>query len=72
MINKFDSETALAKIKVLMNRYYADIGREKYQDVSILSEYLLGDIDEVLDNTYIDRKCVIIESLKVDNIKKEY
>lgn len=68
MVNKLDSETALAKIKVLVGRYFEMLGRDELEDKNYLTDCLLGDIDEVLDNTNIDMRKVIIEKLELDKI----
>ena len=67
--DKLDSETALVKIKVLMNKYFANIGRGDNKEglnIGFLEGEIIGDIDEVLDNINIDRKRIIIESLNID------
>ena len=63
--DKLDSETALAKIKVLMNKRYEDIGRG-YSELNNLDEEIIDDIDEILNNTDVDIKRIIIERLKLD------
>lgn len=68
---KFDSDTALARIKVLMNRYYADCGRGFYSNSDNDFAGLLEEIDDILDNVDIDRKKIIIESLDMDNKGRE-
>jgi len=70
MTNKLDSETALAKIKVLIGDYYESIGRGWFNDNSGGEQQIIEDIDEVLDNTEIDMKKVIIERLELDKLVK--
>lgn len=68
-MDKFDSDTALAKIKVLFNKYYEDIGRG-YGELNDLEVALIYGVDEVLDNVDIDTKKVIIERLELDGLNK--
>ena len=63
--DKLDSETALAKIKVLINKRYEDMGRG-YSELNNLDEEIIDDIDEILNNANIDIKRIIIERLKLD------
>ncbi len=69
MVSKLDKDTALAKIKVLINAYFEKVGRGE-----LASEYsgeidLIHDIDDVLDDTDIDFKRIIIEKLELDRMK---
>jgi len=68
-MDKIDSETALAKIKVLIGGYYEQIGRGEISDSFNSEINLIHDIDEILDNAEIDTKKVIIERLELDKLK---
>ena len=68
-VDKLDSETALAKIKVLINVYFEKVGRGEVVDSYAGEINLIHDIEEVLDNANIDTKKVIIERLELDKIK---
>ncbi len=70
MTNTLDNETALAKIKVLVSNYYESKGRNEEFFINP-AETLVEDIDDVLDNTEIDTKRVIIEKLEVDKPRHE-
>lgn len=65
---KLDSETALVKIKLLVSRYYEDIGRG-YGSIRNIESELIEEIDEVLDNVDIDQKRVILEKFELDKMK---
>lgn len=69
MANKLDSETALAKIKVLIGAYYERKGREQFHDSYNVEQEVIDDIDEVLDSCDIDTRKVIIEKLELDKVK---
>ncbi len=69
MVSKFDSDTALAKITVLINRYFERVGRGESNESYNEEINLIHDIEEVLDNTDIDTKKVIIEKLELDKTK---
>lgn len=64
---KFDSDTALAKIKVLINKYYEEIGRGVNESCLDMGCEIIDNIEDVLSNTKIDRKKIIIETLNIDN-----
>ena len=64
---KLENETALAKIKVLVSKRYENLGRGQ-EDINSLDEELIDSIDDVLYNTDIDIKKVIIERLELDKI----
>ena len=63
---KLDSETALARIKVLIKRYYEMRGREDSIDSYNEEPQLIEDIDDILSNTNLDLKKVILEQLELD------
>jgi len=67
---KIDKDTALAKIKILINRYYEDVGREMFEDIDVARIELIADIDDILNNTEISQKKLILERFDMDNKKK--
>lgn len=70
---KYDKDTALAKIKARISKYYEELGRgggEEYETEEDRAE-LIEDIDEILRNTKISTKHVIIEALKLDEEVKK-
>lgn len=71
MDKKIDCETAIARIKIFMNRYYMDVGREMFKSTDDLKNNLIEDIDEVLINVDIDRKRVVLESLELDKMENK-
>lgn len=66
MDKKIDKDTALARIKVLINIYFGRVGRGEIEDNYNGEIDLIHSIDEVLDNTEIDTKRLILESLELD------
>jgi len=55
-------EIALAKIKILIKRYYEDFGR--YSEFNMgNSRDLISEIDGILDEVKIPKKLLIAESL---------
>lgn len=66
MGDKLDKDTALAKVKVLIGNYYEEKGRGELQNSYNAEQELLDEIDEVLGNTSIDIKNIIIEKLELD------
>lgn len=66
---EYDKETALAKIKVLISRFYERVGREGGEDIEMSAEKseLIDDIEEVLNKTEISSKHVVIEQLDADD-----
>lgn len=68
MTNKLDSDTALAKIRVIISRYYEKKGRGDFNDSYCDIEELLDVIDDILEEVDIDPKKVIIEKLEFDEV----
>ena len=70
--NKFNKDEALAKIKVLINKHYENLGREMFEDIEIEQKQLIEDIDDVLNNTELSQKHLILEAFEIENgIKNE-
>jgi len=64
---KYNSDTALAKIKVMISSYYENKGRDgSNDDYCDLSE-LVYKIDDILYESNINIKRVILEKLELDN-----
>ncbi len=69
---KLDKDTALAKVKILINKYYEDIGREIQEDADEEKRELIEKIDYILSKVDISQKHLIIERLDLDEkVKKE-
>ena len=68
---KFDKDTALAKIKILINKFYENLGREEFEDTSISMQELIENIDGVLNNTNISTKHLIMAQFNSDKEEKE-
>ena len=72
MKKKLDKDESLAKIKAMINKYYEDIGREIIDDSEGAKQELIEEIDEVLNQTEISVKHLVIEKLELDNeVKKD-
>ena len=71
MEKKFDKDTALAKISARIGNFYERVGRELISEVEIEKQNLIDDIDDVLNQTEISVKHLVIEKLEVDNEIKE-
>jgi len=70
---KYDKDEALAKISVLIKKHYETIGREGGEDIEIdeAKQELIEKIEEILDNTKISIKHLVIERLEEnDEVKK--
>ena len=72
MEDKLDSETALARIKILISNYYEEKGRSGHDSIDshYKEEALIEDIDDILDDTALDTKRVVIEKLELDRLLK--
>jgi len=66
---EYDEKTALAKISVLIKKHYENIGRigGEETDLDEARQELLDDIEEILNQTPISQKHLIIERLESDN-----
>lgn len=73
MTKKYDKDTALAKVKTLISNFYERVGREGREDVEMDAERseLIDDIENVLDNTEISAKHLIVEKLELDKEVKD-
>lgn len=69
---KLTSEEALAKIKVMINTFYSEMGRSGreerwgYWGKEINQEILLSEIDNIISKSKVDGKIVLAEQLKFD------
>lgn len=66
---KLTQEEALAKIKALMSNHFENIGRKEFEDNDSVREELVEDIDEILSRTDISIKHLIVEKLKLDELR---
>ena len=72
MKKKYDKDTALAKISVIINDFYSRVGREIIDDVDIAREELIMEIEGILEQVDIKTKNIIVEKLEIDNeVKKD-
>lgn len=60
---KIEPVEAVAKIKILLNRYYERLGREEESDNPI---DLVEDIEEVINKTNIPVKNLVLEDFEDD------
>ncbi len=67
---KINNERALASIKVKINKYFEDIGRDIFDDIDMARIDLIDDIEDVLDNTEISPKQLILEKFDLENETK--
>ena len=70
-MKKYDKETSLAKIKIKINKYFEDVGRDMVEDLDIARQELIEDIDEILNLTNLSSRHLILEQLELDNETKE-
>lgn len=66
---KLSQEEALAKIKALISSHFENVGREMFEDADLERRELIDDIDDVLNQTDISVKHLIIEKLELDELK---
>lgn len=71
MKKKLDKETALAKIKAMISKYYEDIGRTIVEDTEETKQELIDEIDDILNQTEISMRHLIVEKLELDNEVKK-
>jgi len=67
MKKKLDKDTALAKIKIRINKYFENVGREVVYDNDEMRIQLIDDIDDIIHNVEISQKHLILEKLEVKN-----
>ena len=63
---KITNEEALAKIKVWIQKYFEDVGREIVDDVDSARISLIDEIEDIIYNTEIPTKNIITEKLELD------
>lgn len=66
MKEKLNKDTALARIKVLIDRYFEDVGREVFDDIDMERINLIDEIELALEQVDIETKNIIIEKLRLD------
>ena len=66
MKEKLNKDTALARIKVLIDRYFEDVGREVFDDIEMERINLIDEIELTLEQVDIETKNIIIEKLRLD------
>ena len=67
---KYTNDEALAKIKILMNKFYQGVGREEFEDRDTAREDLMEDIDDILNKTNISQKHLIMAQFDKDKEEK--
>ena len=70
MKEKLDKDTALARIKVLIDDFYSKVGRELFDDIEEERMDLIDEIELVLEQVDIDVKHIVIEKLRLDEKTK--
>ncbi len=70
MKDKIDKDTALARIKVLIDDFYSKVGRELFDDIEEERMDLIDEIELVLEQVDIDVKHIVIEKLRLDEKTK--
>ena len=68
---KLDKDTALAKIKAVINKYYEEVGRNIVEDIDESKQELIDRIDEILNQSEISTKHLVIEKLELDDEIKD-
>ncbi len=71
MKKKYDTNTSLAKIKILIDKHYEGIGREMVEDINIEQKELIEALDEILNSTNLSSRHLIIERLEIDSEVKD-
>lgn len=71
MKKKFEKDEALAKIKALISNFYERVGREDIIEMDMERSELVEDIEDILNNTDISAKHVIIETLELEKELKK-
>ncbi len=71
MEEKHDKDTALAKVSILISKFYEKKGREDIVEIDIEREELIEDIEDILRNTKISVKHLVVERLEADDEIKE-
>ena len=62
---KYDKDEALAKIKTKISIFYERVGREE-EEPDVERGELIDDIEDILNNTEISAKHLVIEKLQQD------
>ena len=65
-MKKYDKDTALAKIKIKIKKYYEDVGREMFEDIDTARQELIEDVDGILNNAEISQKHLILEEFEIE------
>lgn len=68
---KYNKDEALAKIKALISNFYERVGREDMIEMDMERSELVEDIEDILNNTDISAKHVIIETLELEKELKK-
>lgn len=68
---KLTSDEALSKIKIMINDFYANIGAGSKWGLSVDFEVLVSEINEIISNSKINSKILLIEQLKFDDLKEK-
>lgn len=68
---KYNKDEALAKIKALISNFYERVGREDMIEIDTERSELVEDIEDILNNTDISTKHIIIETLELEKELKK-
>ena len=68
---KYNKDEALAKMKALISNFYERVGREDMIEMDMERSELVEDIEDILNNTDISTKHIIIETLELEKELKK-
>lgn len=68
---KYDKDTSLAKISALISSFYERKGREDVIEIDAEREELIEEIDDILGNTEISTRHLVVEKLQLDEEVKK-
>ena len=68
---KYNKDEALAKINTLISNFYERVGREDMIEIDTERSELVEDIEDILNNTDISTKHIIIETLELEKELKK-
>jgi len=64
--DKLEPIEAVARIKILIKRYFENVGRKENIDSDIDRIELIDDIEDVINRVNIEDKYLILESISLD------
>jgi len=64
--DKLEPIEAVARIKILIKRYFENVGRKENIDSDIDRIELIDDIEDVINRVSIEDKYLVLESISLD------